>query len=191
MGTRSAAIRLLGISGSLRAESFSTALLKSLSKRAAPASELTIRTLEDIPLYNEDLDVEPALPAVAKLRAAIAESDGVVIATPEYNHGIPGVLKNALDWASRPAFTSCFRNKPVLIMSSAPGFTGGVRAQYQLRETLAAMHAQVVLGREVVVAGVHSKMSDGRFTDAASLDFMSDALARLRNDILSYLKIAA
>ncbi len=140
-------------------------------------------TLETIPLYNEDLDCEPALPAIVGLRTAIAESDGVIIATPEYNHGIPGVLKNALDWASRPAFESCFRGKPVLSISSSKAFTGGVRAQYQLRETLVSMLAQVIPGPEVVIGGVHTKMADGRFTDAASLEFMKDALSRLRGNV--------
>jgi chromate reductase, NAD(P)H dehydrogenase (quinone) len=148
-------------------------------------------TLEAVPPYNEDLDIRPALPTVANLRTAIADSDGVVIATPEYNHGIPGVLKNALDWASRPAFNSCFIAKPVLIISSSPAFTGGVRAQYQLRETLASMHAHVVSGHEVVVAAVNSKTSQGAFTDVASLEFMANALARLRHDVVSRRRMAA
>ena len=148
-------------------------------------------TLENIPFYNEDLDSEPALPAIVGLRTAVAESEAVVIATPEYNHGIPGVLKNALDWASRPAFESCFRGKPVLIISSSKAFTGGVRAQYQLRETLASMHAHVVPGPEVVIGGVHAKMADGRFTDAPSLEFMKDALSQLHGNVLIRRRMAA
>jgi chromate reductase, NAD(P)H dehydrogenase (quinone) len=84
-------------------------------------------TLQDIPLYNEDLDQNPEIPSVAAFKKLIVESDGVLIATPEYNHGVPGVLKNALDWASRPVFESCFKNKPVSIISSSKAFTGGVR----------------------------------------------------------------
>ena len=83
-------------------------------------------TLEKVPSYNEDENNYPALPAVEELRSTVAASDGVIIATPEYNHGLPGVLKNALDWGSGPAFQSCFVNKPVLILSSSPAFTGGV-----------------------------------------------------------------
>ena len=94
---------------------------------------------------------------MAAFKKIIAESDGVLIATPEYNHGVPGVLKNALDWASRPVFESCFRHKPVSIISSSLAFTGGVRAQYQLRETLISMQAHLVMGPEVVVGGVHTK----------------------------------
>jgi chromate reductase len=140
--------------------------------------------LEDIPLYNEDLDQAPALPPVAVFRNIIAESDGVLITTPEYNHGVPGVLKNALDWASRPVFESCFKNKPVSIISSSKAFTGGVRAQYQLRETLISMHAHLVMGPEVVVGGVHAKLAEDVYQDENGLAFMLRSLGRLREAIL-------
>jgi chromate reductase len=97
-------VRVVGISGSLRKASFSTSLLKVLAEQAAPAIDLRVVTLENIPLYNEDLDRTPGIPSVAAFKKIIAESDGVLITTPEYNHGVPGVLKNALDWASRPVF---------------------------------------------------------------------------------------
>ena len=113
MGETKETVRIIGISGSLRGVSFSTALLKVLAERAAPAIEIEVVTLEDIPFYNEDLDIEPAIPAVAALKRKVAESDGVLFSTPEYNHGIPGVLKNTLDWLSRPVFESCFKAKPV------------------------------------------------------------------------------
>jgi hypothetical protein len=122
-----------------------------------------VMTLEEIPFYNEDLDCPPGPPAVENMKKLIAESDGVLIATPEYNHEIPSVLKNALDWASRPAFQSCFKNKPVSIISSSLAhhvlaespvpcdtqspargrFTCGVRAQYELGEALIAMQAHL------------------------------------------------
>jgi len=143
------------------------------------------RTLEDIPIHNEDLEVQPALPAIADFRSKVDGSDGIVIATPEYNHGMPGVLKNALDSASRPAFASCFQSKPVLILSCAPAFTGGVRAQHQLRETLSSMLAHIVPGREIFVAGVNAKISQGRFTGKDSLAFIAIGLYRLREEILN------
>src|ERR1700727_44359 len=102
--TTNETVRIAGISGSLRRASFSTALLKILAEKATPSIEIEVVTLEDIPLYNEDLDREPEIPAVAMLKKAIAEGDGVLIVTPEYNHGIPGILKNALDWLLRPVF---------------------------------------------------------------------------------------
>jgi chromate reductase, NAD(P)H dehydrogenase (quinone) len=174
-------VRIVGISGSLRRASFSTSLLKVLAERSAPSIDIQVVTLEDIPLYNEDLDRDPEVAAFKKL---IAESDGVLIATPEYNHGVPGVLKNALDWASRPVFESCFKNKPVSIISSSKAFTGGVRAQYQLRETLISMQAHLVMGPEVVVAGVHAKLAEDVYQDQNGLTFMLRSLDRLREEIL-------
>jgi chromate reductase len=177
-------VRIVGISGSLRRASFSTSLLMVLAKRAAPSIDIQVVTLEDIPLYNEDLDRNPEIPSVAAFKKLIVESDGVLIATPEYNHGVPGVLKNALDWASRPVFESCFKNKPVSIISSSKAFTGGVRAQYQLREALISMHAYLVMGPEVVVGGVHSKLEEDVYQDENGLTFMLRSLKRLREEIL-------
>ena len=167
---------ILAISGSLRAGSFSTAILRALRQEEHLGIRLTVKTLEDIPLYNEDLDTDPPLTSIAELRKEVQASDGVVIATPEYNHGMPGVLKNALDWASRPAFASCFRGKPVLIVTSASGGTGGVRAQYQLRETLVSMLAHVVSGREIILSGVENRIRDNRFTDPDTLRVLTRAL---------------
>lgn len=184
-------VRIVGISGSLREASFSTALLKLLAQKAAPAMEIQVVTLDGIPLYNQDLDHEPELAAVAYFRKIIAASDGVLIATPEYNHGIPGVLKNALDWASRPVFHSCFKKKPVSIISSSLAFTGGVRAQYQLRETLISMQAHLVMGPEVVVAGIHQNFADDLYRDENGLTFMLESLGRLRAEILGRRFVAA
>jgi chromate reductase len=142
-------------------------------------------TLKDIPLYSEDLDRDPEIPEVATFKKLIAESDGVLIATPEYNHDVPGVLKNALDWASRPVFESCFKNKPVSIISSSKAFTGGVRAQYQQRESLISMHAHLVMGPEVVVGAVHAKLAEDVYQDENVLTFMLRSLDRLRKEILS------
>lgn len=181
---RSETFQVLGISGSLRANSFSTAIVNTLKKQSRPLMDIAVRTLEDIPPYNEDFDVEPAIPAVAALRKEVLASDGVIIATPEYNHGIPGVLKNALDWASRPAFESCFVDKPVLIISISQAFTGGVRAQYQLRETLVSMQAHVIPVREIAVAAVNTKMIQGAFSDEQSLSVVEAGLKTFRECIL-------
>ncbi len=177
-------LKVLAISGSLRSASFSTAILRALSHEEFPDLTIAVKTLEGIPLYNEDLDCEPALASIAEMRVEVRESDGVVFATPEYNHGMPGVLKNALDWASRPAFASCFRNKPVLIITSASGGTGGVRAQYQLRETLVSMLAHVVPGREIFLAGVENRVRNGLFTDADALRVLTRGIDALRKEIV-------
>ena len=178
-------VRIVGISGSLRKASFSTSILKLLAERAAPAIQIQVVTLESIPPYNEDLDTKPGIPAVADLKRIITESDGVLITTPEYNHGVPGVLKNALDWLSRPVFESCFVKKPVSIFSSSLAFTGGVRAQYQLREALISMHAHLVMGPEVVLAGIHTKLAEDAYQDEKGLEVMLRSLNRLRNEVLA------
>jgi chromate reductase len=177
-------VRIVAVSGSLRRASFSTSLIRLLAQRARPAIDISLADMSGIPLYNEDLDGDETPAAVRAIKGAIADSDGVLIVTPEYNHGAPGVLKNALDWISRPGFNSVLKGKPVSIISSSLAFTGGVRAQYQLRETLIAMQAYVVPGPEVVVGGVHTKFKDETFLDESTLNFMLDSLERLRSEVL-------
>ncbi len=178
--SHTAPIRIAGISGSLRQASFSTALIKLLASHLQPAIELSLVDIADVPLYNEDLDGEIKPAAVQAVNAAIAQADAVLFVTPEYNHGVPGVLKNTLDWVSRPVFNSVLKGKPVSIITSSLAFTGGVRAQYQLRETLTSMLAHFVPGPEVVVGGVHTKFQDEAFLDQATLNFMLSAIERLR-----------
>jgi len=124
-----APIRIAGISGSLRQASFSTALIKLLARHLQPAIELSLVDIRDVPLYNEDLDGDEKPAAVHAVNTAIAQADAVLFVTPEYNHGVPGVLKNTLDWISRPVFNSVLKNKPATIITSSLAFTGGVRAQ--------------------------------------------------------------
>lgn len=178
-----AAVRLLGLSGSLRSGSFSTAILETLAENVPAGMELALHSLAHVPLYNQDLDTDEPLPAVAALRDAIAAADGVVIATPEYNYGLPGVLKNALDWASRPYGAAALIGKPVVTMSSSFAFTGGVRAQAQLNETLLAIGTNLVIRPQVVIGEVHTKVEDGRLTDKSSLDFALGAVADLVRSI--------
>ena len=174
-------IRLAGISGSLRQASSNTAILRTLQASLPAGVEMTLLPLDGIPLYNQDLD-GPGLPdAVRAFKAAVDSSDGVVVCSPEYNFGMPGVLKNAIDWASRPAFASPLKGKPVLVMTSSPAFTGGVRAQAQLRETLGGTLSRVIARPQVVIAGVNGKIEGGRLADAASLGFALEAV----NDLIA------
>jgi chromate reductase len=138
-------LRLLGLSGSLRRASNGTAVLRGLQDALAPKAVLDIFSLHGLPLYNEADDGEHAPESVRALRSAIETTDGVIMVSPEYNHGMSGVLKNALDWASRPYGCSVLRSKPVLTMTTSPAFTGGVRAQHQMNETLASISARPVL----------------------------------------------
>jgi chromate reductase, NAD(P)H dehydrogenase (quinone) len=113
--------------------------------------------------------------------------------SPEYNHGISGVLKNALDWASRPYGRSALRGKAVLTITTSPAFTGGVRAQQQMNETLVAIPARLVLRPQIVIGGVHEKVSDGRLVDEASLRFAIAGVDDLLDEVRAarFLRAAA
>jgi chromate reductase len=175
-------VRLVGLPGSLRKASFSRGTLLGLRNRLPDKVSLDILDPQ-LPLYNEDHDRPDGPEEIHRFRQAIENSDGLIIATPEYNHGIPGVLKNALDWASRPYGKSCLINKPALVISVSPAFTGGVRVHGQVNETLLSIPAQVVGGPQVVIGGIESKTSDGVLVDQASLNF---ALAALRQMVTSF-----
>jgi chromate reductase, NAD(P)H dehydrogenase (quinone) len=171
-------VKLIGLPGSLRNASFSRATLVGLRNNLPDKVTLDILDLQ-LPLYNEDND-HPGGPAdVRRFRDAIRDCDGVVIATPEYNHGIPGVLKNALDWASRPYGKSVLINKPVLVISVSPAFTGGVRAHAQVNETLLSIPAHLIGGPQVVIAGISDKIKNGVLIDEASLSFALSAVRRM------------
>ncbi|QCO18187.1 NAD(P)H-dependent oxidoreductase (plasmid) [Azospirillum brasilense] len=180
-------VRLLGLSGSIRRHSHCTAVLNtlagSLGNRAGGKTEMTLFPLNDIPPYDPDLDAENTPAPATALRNAIAAADGLVIISPEYNYGMSGVLKNALDWASRPAMKSPVRGKPILIMTASPAFTGGVRAQHEMRETLSGMMGRVIARPQVVIGMVHEKIKDGRLTDQAALDFALAAIDDLLSEI--------
>jgi chromate reductase len=171
---------LLGLSGSLRAESFSTGILRTLQEQPLESVDLRIHDLGAVPLYNQDLDGNRIPAAVLELREVIADADGLVIVTPEYNYGMPGLLKNALDWASRPHGASALLGKPVIIISASPAFTGGVRAHAQLHETLLATQSLIVPGPQTVISEVHKKFDGGRLADSNTLDFALEALIRLQ-----------
>lgn len=175
--------KLLAISGSLRGQSFSTTILTTLADALAGKAEVRVFTLHDVPFYNQDLDTAEPLASVAELRRLIGEADGLIIATPEFNHGIPGVLKNALDWASRPYGRSTLTGKTAFTITSSPGAVGGARAHAQLNETLSSIAVRTVLRPQAVIAGVHEKIADGRFTDQKSLDFLLAGVDDLLRDI--------
>jgi chromate reductase, NAD(P)H dehydrogenase (quinone) len=171
-------VRLLGLSGSIRSASYSVAILQALQAALGPGIKLEMADVR-LPLYNEDEDGENTGAAVQAFRQAIAQVDGLVISTPEYNHGIPGVLKNALDWASRPSGKSVLKDKPVMIITNSPGLTGGVRAQAQMNETLLSVSAIILPGRQIVISNVAGKIKDGKFADEVNIEFAMAALHRL------------
>ena len=156
-------MKVLGISGSVRRESYNRRLLAAAAELLPPGVDFELWDgLKSVPPYDEDDDGDIAPAPVAELRAAIAGADAVLIATPEYNSSIPGALKNAIDWASRPIATNVLRNKPVAVIGASTGAFGAVWAQAELRKVLAATGARVV-DVEVVVGHADERFdADGR-----------------------------
>ncbi len=176
--------RILGISGSLRRDSHNTSLLRAAAEAAAGSDvELELYDgLKEVPPYDEDDDVHPRLTSVARLNAAIANADAVLFATPEYNASIPGQLKNAIDWISRPVATNVLRNKPVVVVGASTGAFGAAWAQAELRKVLAALGARV-LDVELPVPHAHTRFEEGGLTDEEIRAGLADAVAALAGEI--------
>ena len=157
-------LRILGISGSLRRGSHNTSLLRAAADLLPPGVELEMyEGLRELPPYDADRDIEPADPAVAELREAIASADGVLIATPEFNGSLPGALKNALDWASRPFPDNAFRGKPVGVIGASTGLLGADWAQAEARKVLG------IIGADVIEHELHVGQAASAFADHGGL----------------------
>lgn len=170
-----------GIAGSLRTGSLNRALLRA-ARELAPA-DMEIRIFDgmaDIPLYNQDVEVIGDPEPVQALKRAIGEADALLVVTPEYNHGVPGVLKNAIDWASRPPRGSVLAGKPAAILGASPGVTGTARAQSQLRQAFVFTNTPVLPQPEILVYRAHEKFdADGRLTDEKTREFVGKLLHEL------------
>lgn len=166
--------KLLFFPGSLRAQASSTALLKALVARLPEGVAAETADIGALAFYNADHDGGAP---VAALLAQVKAADGVVFVTPEYNYSVPGVLKNAIDWASRPGYNSVFKGKPCLVVTTSAGALGGVRAQGHLKQILSAMLAEPFPWQEIVVPEAVKKVQDGVFADEAVLDFTGAAMA--------------
>lgn len=169
-------MKILTLSGSLREGSLHTQLCEAVVALVPEGVEVERASIGDLPLFDGDL---PRPPAVDRLIRQVEEADAVFIATPEYNYSVPGPLKNALDWASRPAYASCFAGKPVAIASASPGALGGARAQQHLRSILAAMLAPVVPFPELCIGGAHRVLVDGAILDDATRGRVEELLKAL------------
>ena len=175
--------RILGISGSLRRDSYNTSLLRAAAETAGPDVEFELYdALKEVPPYDGDDDVYPRPASVARLNAAIANADAVLFATPEYNASIPGHLKNAIDWVSRPVATNVLRNKPVAVVGASIGAFGGAWAQAELRKVLAALGARV-LDFELPVPKCHTRFEEGELTDEEIRAGLADAVAALAEEV--------
>jgi len=175
-----ASIKVLGISGSLRAKSYNRSALQAAAALMPADMQLTIADYGDVPLFNQDVQNQGIPEPVTRLAAAIGSADAVVIASPEYNFSVSGVLKNAIDWLSRvPA--PPFKDKPVAILSATMGPLGGGRHQYELRKILGSQDALVLVKPEVFINGAHTKFdAEGQLTDEATRKILSDQMVALQ-----------
>jgi Predicted flavoprotein len=177
-------MRVLGITGSLRQGSYNHALLREAAERLPAGTELVeFDRLGEIPPYDADAEEIGAPEPVEALRQAMRETDAVVVATPEYNHSIPGVLKNALDWASRPAGKSALTGKPAMVIGASTGMFGAVWAQAETRKVLGALGGRVVEG-ELPVARAAELYRDGRLElSLEQSEQLEDLLAELMSEV--------
>jgi chromate reductase len=155
-------LRVVCVAGSLRKASYNRGLLRAAVDVAPAGMLITAFDLAGIPMYNGDVEAQGTPGSVEALKGAIREADGLLIATPEYNYGVPAVLKNAIDWASRPPKESPLLLKPAALMGASPGMAGTIRAQLQLRQSFVFTQTLAMLQPEVVVAKAHEKVRPER-----------------------------
>jgi|ERR1017187_1389950 chromate reductase len=172
-------VTVLGIAGSLRKGSLNLAALRAAQALAPEGVRVEIFDLDQIPLYNQDDEMSP--PArVTELKARVRAADAILFVTPEYNYSIPGVLKNAIDWGSRPYGDSCWQGKPVAVMGASPGLLGTARAQNHLRQCFVFLDMHPLNKPEVLIGGAAQKFdAAGNLTDEHTRKSIQDLLAAL------------
>jgi chromate reductase len=181
-------LRILGFAGSLRRSSLNRALLRAAAGLAPEGMAIEIFDLADVPLYNGDVEAEGDPPGVDRFKQAIRAADGVLMVTPEYNHGVPGVMKNALDWASRPPGDAPLGGKPVGIIGASPGITGSARGQSQLRQAFEFTNSFCMPQPELLVFKAHEKFdAEGVLTDAATAQYLGRYLAAFADWVRRFL----
>jgi chromate reductase len=172
-------MKVAAVSGSLRKGSFNAMALRAAVELAPPDMRIEHVGIGDLPHYNDDIRLAGYPPAVERLRAQLTDADAVLFVTPEYNYSIPGVLKNAIDWASRPP-NQPFNDKPVAIMGASGGLLGTARAQYQLRQMLVFLNAHPINKPEVMIGQASTKFDEaGRLTDEPTREFIRQLLVAL------------
>jgi chromate reductase len=170
-------IRVLGFAGSLRAKSLNRSLLRAATQLVPDSMQIEVFDLSVVPLYNGDVEEAGEPAGVIAFKDAIRRSDAALLVTPEYNHGVPGVMKNAVDWASRPPSSAPLARKPVGIIGASPGITGTARGQSQLRQAFEFTNSYCMPQPEVLVFRAHEKFdSDGELTDAMTITLLKKYL---------------
>ncbi|HEX5263303.1 MAG TPA: NADPH-dependent FMN reductase [Phenylobacterium sp.] len=183
----SPAVRVLGLAGSLRQGSYNRALLRAAQGMTPAGMTLEAFDLIEVPLYNGDVEAKGDPAAVAAMKDAMRAADAVLFVTPEYNHGVPGVMKNAVDWASRPPRTAALGGKPVGIIGASPGATGSARGQSQLRQAFEFTNSYCMPQPEVLVFRAHEKFdAEGRLTDEPTAKFLGAYLEAFRAWVLRF-----
>lgn len=173
-------VHVLGFAGSLRAGSYNRAALRAAQELLPEGMTLTIFDLAPIPLYNADLDTAGAPESVRAFKELIAAADALLIVTPEYNGSIPSVLKNALDWASRPPSDAPLDGKPLAMMGATPGTMGTVRAQYHLRQVCAATNMHTLNRPEVFISQAAQKFdAEGQLIDGPTREWIAKLMSAL------------
>ena len=171
--------RFVAFAGSLRRGSFNRALLRAAQELASGTMDIEVIEIGELPFYNADVESHGDPPSVAAYKAALGDADGALIATPEYNDGIPGVLTNAIDWASRLPGRAPLSGKPVAIMGASPSRIGTARAQLHLRQLLSHVHARVLPPPELLIASAHERFDKSlRLTDETTRDVLAKLLQR-------------
>lgn len=172
-------IRILGIAGSLRRESYNRAALRAATQLVPDGATLEVFELDGIPGFNQDEEKNPSA-KVVELKRRIREADAILIVTPEYNYSVPGVLKNAIDWASRPYGDSAWSGKPAAIMGASVGTIGTARAQYHLRQMFVFLNMFPINQPEVMIANATERFdAEGNLTHEATKKFISQLLQSL------------
>ena len=173
-------MHILALLGSLRHGSYNRMALHAAMELAPAGMEIEVAEIGDLPLYNEDLDQSTILP-VQRLKEQIRNADAILFVTPEYNYSVPGVLKNAIDWASRPPAENPFNGKPCAIMSASTGLLGGSRAQYHLRQSCIFLNLHVMNRPEVMIAKAHEKFdASGKLIDEITRKVLTSFLVSLK-----------
>ena len=172
-------ITILAIAGSLRKDSYNKSALRAAQQLCPDGAKIEIYDLAGLPLFNQDEEKNPT-PKVTDFKQKIRAAHAILISTAEYNYGMPGVLKNAIDCASRPYGDSAWNGKPIAIMSAAMGTAGGLRAQYQLRQCFVFLNLEAVVQPEVAIAAAHQRFDDkGNLTDETSKKLIAQLLQNL------------
>jgi chromate reductase, NAD(P)H dehydrogenase (quinone) len=172
-------ITILGIAGSLRKDSYNKGALRAAQQLCPQGAKLELYDIAGLPLFNQDDEKNPTA-KVTEFKQRIRAADAILISTAEYNYGLPGVLKNAIDVASRPYGDNAWNGKPVAIMSAALGVAGGIRAQYQLRQSFVFLNMDAVVQPEVAIAAAHQRFDDkGNLTDETSKKMIAQLLQNL------------